>query len=467
MNALGHDAKWIPDNKLFAGAGNGINIVIEGFSPWSVAELASARANGARFLILATEEPTDKGFNHGTQSEMARRQEIFPEAAKHCDGILHLVPGENVTRWYSQFGVPAAYADLGYARTLVRPDAVQPEFDFGFYGSLTPRRLKILKKLAKMIGTQKAVKLVVDFETQDERDREMQRAKVIVQVRKFEEMGLVSSSRCATALSIGRPVVAEPHELAKPWDEVGHLREDDGRLLLGRADGEGGLAGRAARRNSPSSRRRCRQKYASAARCGASASRRRAGWRREREAAINLHSIVSSAIGKVNPQLFIGVRVSVGNSVAADASVTPAYATPGNFQGSIDGDSADRRLRGRGRPPGRPDVHRRHRCRAARNDDRRPRHGCRRPGTYMVSQTQTVPLLPMTAAVNLLAQVQALSGRDLRQIEGLNLQGTLRAVYLNGVIDGIVRVALKGGDLITLPDGSVVGWSPWCRSLGG
>ena len=220
MNALGHDAKWIPDNKLFAGAGNGINIVIEGFSPWSIEAMAAAHQQGARFLILATEEPTEKGFNHGTQKEMVVRQEIFPEAAKHCDGILHLVPGEHVTRWYSQFGVPAAYADLGYARTLIRPDAVQPEYDFGFYGSLTPRRLKILKRLAKMIGTVKAVKLVVDFKTQDERDREMQRAKVIVQIRKFEEMGLVSSSRCATALSIGRPVVAEPHDLSYPWNEV-------------------------------------------------------------------------------------------------------------------------------------------------------------------------------------------------------------------------------------------------------
>ena len=53
------------------------------------------------------------------------------------------------------------------------------------------------------------------------------------------------------------------------------------------------------------------------------------------------------------------------------------------------------------------------------------------------------------------AQVQAMSSRDLRQVEGLNLQGSMSAIYLFGDIEGIVRPLLKGGDLITLADGSV------------
>ncbi len=173
------------------------------------------------WLILATEEPSPKGFNQGTQPEMVYRQKMFPEAAKFCDGIIHLVPGDHVTKWYSQFA-PAAPAELGYASTLVRSPQTdfEPDFEFGFYGSLSPRRLKLIKRLANRTGKVNAVRLVADFKTQKERDQEMRRAKVIIQIRKFKEMGLVSSSRCNTALCLGRPVVAEPHLLSHPWDEV-------------------------------------------------------------------------------------------------------------------------------------------------------------------------------------------------------------------------------------------------------
>jgi hypothetical protein len=54
---------------------------------------------------------------------------------------------------------------------------------------------------------------------------------------------------------------------------------------------------------------------------------------------------------------------------------------------------------------------------------------------------------------NVSAQVQPLSSKDLRQIEGLNLQGYVVAVYLSGELDGLVRVQNKGGDLITIATG--------------
>lgn len=221
MRELGHTCVWETKNANFYVADDVINVLVEGFVPQHEAILAEAHRRGARFLILATEEPTPKGFNHGTQREMTKRQFDFHHAGKFADGIMYLVPGPYCQEFYSQFA-PSEYVELGYAKSLERKYPNPPEYEFGFYGSLTTRRLRILKKLANRSGRgyEKAVKVVADFKTQQERDQQMSRAKVIVQVRKFEAMGLVSSSRCNTALHLGRPVVAEPHDLSKPWDEI-------------------------------------------------------------------------------------------------------------------------------------------------------------------------------------------------------------------------------------------------------
>lgn len=58
-------------------------------------------------------------------------------------------------------------------------------------------------------------------------------------------------------------------------------------------------------------------------------------------------------------------------------------------------------------------------------------------------------------------QVQPMTYKDLVQVEGLNLNGTKRGIYVNGRVDGLVRVQRKGGDLITpltcLFTGSIAG----------
>lgn len=221
--ALGHEAKLDPKNRnidtafVLAGDANDVNVMIEGFTPAWVEIMRRFRAGGARFVIVATEEPTPKGFNWGRDRGMVLRQEIFPQAAALSEGIIHLVPGKHITDWFGQYA-PSAQADLGYAPTLVR-NHVEPEHDFGFYGSMTDRRKKILQQLSRLNGG-KPIVTVTDFRNKEDRDRRMQTAKVILQVRKFDELGLVSSSRCSTALCLRRPVVAEPHDLSKPWDEV-------------------------------------------------------------------------------------------------------------------------------------------------------------------------------------------------------------------------------------------------------
>jgi hypothetical protein len=78
-----------------------------------------------------------------------------------------------------------------------------------------------------------------------------------------------------------------------------------------------------------------------------------------------------------------------------------------------------------------------------------------------------------TLAVN--AQVQSMTYMDLRQVEGLNLNGTRRAIYLEGEFNGVNRPSQKGGDLVTLTDGPNAGiwliaqvieqWENWCKVI--
>ncbi len=77
---------------------------------------------------------------------------------------------------------------------------------------------------------------------------------------------------------------------------------------------------------------------------------------------------------------------------------------------------------------------------------------------------------PSYRTVTLLGQIQALTFRDIMQTNGLNLQGTRRAIYFNGDIEGLVRSQMKGGDLVTFPDGTVwliamalETWPDWCK----
>ena len=56
--------------------------------------------------------------------------------------------------------------------------------------------------------------------------------------------------------------------------------------------------------------------------------------------------------------------------------------------------------------------------------------------------------VPTFGSVSAIAQVQALTYTDLRQLDGLNITGIRRAMYLYGDVEAIVRVAQQGGSLI-------------------
>lgn len=115
---------------------------------------------------------------------------------------------------------------------------------------------------------------------------------------------------------------------------------------------------------------------------------------------MNLHGIVSGAIGAINPNLVCTFKVSTGYTQGSDYSQVPTYTT--------------------------------------------------------------------YAGVS--AQVQDLSSRDVRQLDALNIQGSQRAVYVNGNYYGALRVGGRGGDLVITPDGNtwlvtavLALWPDWCK----
>jgi hypothetical protein len=93
---------------------------------------------------------------------------------------------------------------------------------------MTKRRLNILNRIVRKGGTVRAISTMPEAAY---RDKEMRRARVLLQLRINEKMGLVSSCRCATALHLGRPVVAEPHALSEYWKDVIHFSKSESALL--------------------------------------------------------------------------------------------------------------------------------------------------------------------------------------------------------------------------------------------
>jgi hypothetical protein len=170
---------------------------------------------------------------------------------------------------------------------------------------------------------------------------------------------------------------------------------------------------------------------------------------------MNLNAIVAPLVAAVNPLTRVSVRISVGQQTQPNGERIPAYATPGAITASIAGTvltvtaiasgvlQAGQALAGAlplvdgtaivaqltGTPGG--------------------------LGTYRLNREQTVPSQAMTTALELLAQIQPMGWRDLQLTEGLNLGGERRTMYANADINGVLRVELKGGDLVTLPSGQV------------
>lgn len=114
---------------------------------------------------------------------------------------------------------------------------------------------------------------------------------------------------------------------------------------------------------------------------------------------MNLHGVVSGAIGAINPFVDASLQMSTGSTTSADGTRVPLYAAPCGV-----------------------------RC-----------------------------------------QVQPMQADDLHQLDGLNIQGIKRKIYVTGQFHGLVRGENKGGDLVTMPNGDVYlvvlvleAWPDWC-----
>jgi hypothetical protein len=68
-----------------------------------------------------------------------------------------------------------------------------------------------------------------------------------------------------------------------------------------------------------------------------------------------------------------------------------------------------------------------------------------------------------------MAQLQALDGKELKQLDGLNINGTIKGIYLRGVLAGVIRPNQTGGDIIQIGAETwlvvkvLEGWTDWTK----
>lgn len=169
---------------------------------------------------------------------------------------------------------------------------------------------------------------------------------------------------------------------------------------------------------------------------------------------MDLHGIASPYVAAVNPLIPVTLRISAGSATAPDGTRAPAYATPGALTGSIAGDVltvtavsqgelfARQTIAGSGVVAGTEIV-------------AQITGAVGGPGTYRISRYYASPVVsgPLTTTLVMMAQVQPITWRDLQQMEGLNLGGVRRKIYMHGASDAVVRVKRKGGDMVVIDSG--------------
>ncbi len=229
LELYGHT--WEINDRSVALTPDTVNVLFEGFSQEAIDVYGAHVHAGARYICIATEQPTGYGpdglggdFNFGRPDHMKGRQARFVEACRRLRflAIWALVPGADTHAWYKRWCPNVGYLPSGFAPAQLRQARREPEFDFGMYGSIAEggRRWQWLERLHKETGRSVHILGSKGIVPVGERDREMQRCKVLLQIRPNEEAELVSSSRVAASLHAGRCVVAEHHTRHQPYSRV-------------------------------------------------------------------------------------------------------------------------------------------------------------------------------------------------------------------------------------------------------
>ncbi|MDE1905344.1 MAG: hypothetical protein KGH75_02685 [Rhodospirillales bacterium] len=85
--------------------------------------------------------------------------------------------------------------------------------------------------------------------------------------------------------------------------------------------------------------------------------------------------------------------------------------------------------------------------------------------------------VPVQKFIPVRVQVQGVGARELAHLDGLNIQGVMRSVYVSGDVEGVARIDRKGGDQLRfaeVPAGTPQTWKVvqvqetwpnWCRVI--
>ncbi|KPA87291.1 hypothetical protein PF66_06201 [Pseudomonas asplenii] len=94
-------------------------------------------------------------------------------------------------------------------------------------------------------------------------------------------------------------------------------------------------------------------------------------------------------------------------------------------------------------------------------------------GTMLVSTGYTTSgsgsRTPTYSETSVSVQLQALGYKDLQQIDGLNLQGVVKAAYVKGNFNGVNRPKQQGGDMLIIGADTwlivqpLEEWPDWCK----